>query len=181
MNIFLIILLIIGGLIALLLIIALFAPKKYRVERSIVINAPAPAIFEYTRFLKNQDNFSKWVMLDPAMQKTFTGTDGAPGFIYAWDGNKKAGKGEQEIKSVRNGQGIDIEIRFIKPFSGIAQGKIDISSIAPQQSKVNWSFDSSMAYPMNAMLLFLSMEKMIGKDLEITLSNLKSKLESGAA
>jgi hypothetical protein len=44
-------------------------------------------------------------------------------------------------------------------------------------STVKWNFDSKMAFPMNAMLLFMNMDKMLGKDMEISLNNLKQILE----
>ena len=60
-------------------------------------------------------------MLDPQAKKTFTGIDGTVGFIMAWDSkNKEAGKGEQEIKKIAEGQRVDFEIRFEKPFEGVA-------------------------------------------------------------
>jgi hypothetical protein len=50
------------------------------------------------------------------MKKEFRGTDGTDGFVYAWDGNKNAGSGEQEIKRITDGDRIDLEIRFARPF-----------------------------------------------------------------
>ena len=38
-------------------------------------------------------------------------------------------------------------------------------------------FDGKMNYPMNLMLLFMNMDKMIGKDFESGLKNLKTILE----
>src|SRR3546814_1199842 len=52
---------------------------------------------------------------------TLVRSDGTVGFVYAWDGNKKAGKGEQEIRGITEGRKIDLELRFIKPFEGIAK------------------------------------------------------------
>jgi hypothetical protein len=42
---------------------------------------------------------------------------------------------------------------------------------------VAWGFESKMKYPMNLMLLFMSMEKMVGNDLGTSLMNLKNILE----
>lgn len=170
-------LIIIAGLIALVLVIALFSKKGYTVQREIVINRPKQEVFNYIRLLKNQDHFSKWVMTDPNMKKEFRGTDGLVGFVYAWDGNKKAGKGEQEIMEITEGERLDVEIRFIKPFEGIAQVVFITTAIAEHQTKLSWSMTSAMKYPMNIMLLILNMENMLGKDLELSLSNLKTILE----
>lgn len=172
------IVLVILGVVALLLIVAAFAPKKYSLSRNIVINKPRIQVFDYIRQLKNQDHYNKWVMADPNMEKKYTGTDGTVGFIYAWDGNKKAGKGEEEIKALVPNEKLDIEIRFIKPFEAIALTPFSLESVSDQQTRVTWGMSSAMKYPMNIMLLFMNIEKMLGGDMEISLANLKRNLEN---
>jgi hypothetical protein len=173
------ILLIIAALIVLLFIIGLFSKKSYTIQRSIIINKPKQEVFDYIKLLKHQDHYSKWVMTDPHMKKTYTGTDGTVGFIYAWDGNKKAGQGEQEIMGIKDGEHLDVEVRFIRPFAGFAQTAFSTTAISNNQTKVTWGMSSTMKYPMNIMLLFMNMEKILGKDMEISLINLKNILEEG--
>ncbi len=50
-------------------------------------------------------------------------------------------------------------------------------SVQRDQTKVQWSFQSEMKYPMNVMLLIMNIEKLLGNDLEISLANLKRNLE----
>ena len=76
MNTLLVILVVVAILIALLLIVALFSKKEYTLEREITINKPKQEVFDYVKLLKNQDHYSKWVMMDPNMKKDFKGTDG---------------------------------------------------------------------------------------------------------
>lgn len=178
MNVILIILFGLLSLAALLLIIAAFAKKEYSVERDIIISKPKPIVFDYLKKLKNQDNFSKWAMMDSNMKKEFRGTDGTVGFVSAWDSNEKnVGKGEQEIKKITDGERIDYEIRFIKPFAGVANAYISTTMVSNNRTMVAWGFESKMKYPMNLMLLFMSMEKMVGNDLGTSLMNLKNILE----
>ena len=162
-------------IIAIPLIIALFVRKEYAVEREITINKPKLQVFDYVRHLKNQDRYSKWVMTDPKMKKEFRGTDGTVGFVYAWDGNQDAGKGEQEIKNISEGERVDVEVRFIKPFEGLAMAPITTETVSENQTRVKWGLKGKSTYPMNFMNLF--MDNMLGKDLEISLTNLKTILE----
>ena len=173
----LIILGIIGGIIALLLILALVAKKGYSVHREIVINQPRQEVFDYVKLIKNQDNYSKWVMTDPNMKKEFKGTDGTVGFIYGWNGNKQAGEGEQEIKNIVNGERVDVEIRFVRPFAAVGYGDMVLTPAPGNQTHVRWGMSSSMKYPMNVMLLFMNMDKLLGKDLDTSLNTLKGILE----
>ena len=175
MNIFIIILLVLAGAISLLFIIALFIKKDYTIHCEIIINAPLQKVFDYIKQLKNQDNFNKWVMVDPGMKKEFKGTDGTVGFIYAWNGNKKAGEGEQEIKSIVEGKSIETEIRFIRPFASVAYANMHTAAVSANQTKVSWSNAGAMKYPLNIMVSMV--EKMLAKDMDTSLSTLKSILE----
>lgn len=178
MNILLIILLLIVGLFVLLLIIGLFTKKEYAVERDIIINKPRQQIFEYIKYLKNHDNFSKWAKMDPEMKKEYKGTDGNVGFISAWDSDvKNVGKGEQEIVRITEGSRLNMALRFIKPFAATADAYMITEDVGTNQTKVRWGLESKMKYPMNLMLLFMNMDKMLGEDLKIGLINLKVLME----
>lgn len=172
------ILIVIGILIAIPLIVALFVKKDYAVEKEIVINKPKIEVFDYIKFLKNQDNYSKWNNLDPNMKKTYTGTDGTVGFISHWESdNEEVGWGEQEIKKITEGERIDFELRFIKPFEATEPAFMTTEAISENQTKVKWGFSGHMNYPMNLVMLFMDFEQMIGDDLQTGLTNLKSVLE----
>ena len=163
------------GVIVLLLVVALFVNKKYTVAREITINKPNTEVFNYIKHLKNQDHYSKWVMTDPNMKKTYRGTDGTVGFVYAWDGNDQAGQGEQEIKSLTEGEKLEIEIRFIRPFTSVAQAPMFTKAISPNQTKIKWTMTGGNPYPLNLMHLF--MDDLLGPDLETSLTTLKSIVE----
>jgi hypothetical protein len=165
------------ALIAIVLITALFVKKDYKVEREVIVNQPKEKVFDYIRHLKNQDQYSTFTMKDPDMKKEFKGTDAAVGFIYAWDGNSDAGKGEQEIKNITDGERIDMELRFMKPLKSRADAWLSTESVTAGQTKVKWGFKSSMPYPFNICRLFMNVENMLGKELQASLGNLKTNLE----
>ncbi|MBO9564854.1 MAG: SRPBCC family protein [Niastella sp.] len=176
MNIVIIILSIIGGLVTLLLVIALFVRNEYALTRSITINKPRQEVFDFVRYLKNQDRFNKWVMADPNMKKEFRGVDGTEGFVYAWESNKRGGKGEQEIKHIKEGEYLDLEVRFEKPFEAVAQTPFATESVNGDQTHITWGMSSRMKYPMNIMLLF-GIEKALAKDMDVSLTTLKRIVE----
>jgi hypothetical protein len=172
------ILVVIAILIAIPLIVALFVQKDYIVEREIIINKPKNEVFDYIKYLKNQNSFSKWATMDPKMEKTYTGTDGAVGFVSAWKSkNDQVGVGEQEIKKITEGERIDFELRFIEPFEATESAFMSTESVNENETRVKWGFSGHMSYPTNLMLLFLDFEKMIGDDLQTGLKNLKAELE----
>jgi len=167
---------IIIALLFLVIILALIAPKTYNVSRSITIKKPLSEVFSYVRFLKNQDNWSPWSEKDPNMNKTFTGVDGEIGFVSAWEGNKEVGSGEQEITKVIENEAIYSELRFFKPFKSTSNAYLKVEKDG-EETNVIWGFSGNNKFPMSIMMLFMSMDKMIGKDFEFGLNKLKSILE----
>lgn len=165
-------------ILTIIFVVPLFVRKDYSFYRDIVISRPKPEVFAFIRQLKNQELYSKWVMTDPDMKKEFRGTDGTVGFVYGWNGNAKAGEGEQEIKGIKEGEKIDIEIRFVRPFKGIAHTPLTTEALSENQTKVTWGMSGTQKYPMNLMNLFN--EALLGKDLGASLTNLKDILENKA-
>lgn len=173
------IVLIIVGLIAILLIAAIFVNKDYAVEKQIIINKPKSEVFEYIKHLKNQDNYSKWATMDPNMKKTYRGTDGTVGFVSAWESeDENVGVGEQEILKITEGERVDFELRFIKPFESTDAAYMTTEVLEDNQTRVRWGFNGHMDYPMNLMLLFMNFEEMIGGDFQQGLSKLKTIIEN---
>ena len=172
------VLLVIVGIVVLALVVALFVKKDYAVERQITINKPESVVFDFIKHLKNQDQYSVWNNLDPAMKKTYTGTDGTVGFISAWESaNKNVGKGEQEITNIVEDDRVDMKLRFKEPFEAEDNAYMATEAAGADQTNVKWGFKGKMAYPMNLMLLFVDMEGMLGKDLQAGLDKLKVVLE----
>lgn len=159
-------------------VIAIFMKKTYHVEREIVINKPLDSVYQFVKYLKNQEEFSKWSQMDPKMKKTFKGTDGTPGFISAWESEmEEVGTGEQEIVHIVPNERIDYELRFLKPFESTSQAFMSTQAVDSLHTKVTWGFDGKMNYPMNLTMLVMDFEGILGKDFEVGLSNLKSILE----
>jgi len=175
MNILITILLVVAGIIALLLIIALFMKREHYVKREIIINAPRQKVFDYIKLLKNQDEFNKHAMAGADRNREFKGTDGTVGYIYAWSGDKDAGAGEKEIKNIIEGKRIEMEIRFIKPMTTSADIIMEMESLPGDQTKVIWSNAGTLKYPVN--IFIPMMEKSIAKDMDSSLSTLKNILE----
>ncbi len=176
MNILFTILIVLAVIIAIPLIIALFVKKEYRIEEKISVNKSTSEVFDYVKFVKNQEHYSKWVMTDPTMKKTLTGTDGMVGFIYAWESEDKGvGQGAQEITAIIENKKLNTEIRFIKPFEGTSQVTMLTDSTGVNETGVTWIMEGKSKYPMNFMNLFMS--GVLHKDMQISLQNLKNNLE----
>ncbi len=165
------------ALVVIIAVLGLFAPKDFKVERSIVINKPSEVVFDYIKHLKNQNTWGVWAKKDPNIKQEYRGEDGTVGFVSAWEGNDEVGKGEQEIKNLVEGQRMETELRFMKPFESTNNGYMTTEKQGEGQTKVVWGMQGKSPFPFNVLGLFMSMDKMIGKDFEQGLTNLKSELE----
>jgi len=179
MSTLLTIVLIIVALVALLLIIALFVARDFAIEEAVIINKPRSLVFDYLKHIKNQDNFNPWSMMDPDMKKEYRGTDGTVGFVSTWESTKTKGpgQGEQEIKQVREGERLDLELRFIKPFASVSPAFFSTENTNTDQTKVTWGISGRMPYPMNLMIVGMGMNKQMGRELQNGLQTLKKVLE----
>lgn len=90
---------------------------------------------------------------------------------------KRSWLGRTGDKKITEGERIDFELRFIKPFEATEPAYMTTEAVNENQTKVVWGFSGHMNYPMNLMLLFMDMEEMIGGDLETGLNDLKTILE----
>ncbi len=166
-------------LIAIPLVVALFVKKDYHITREITINKPKHEVFEYIRFLKNQDNYSKWAIMDPEMKKSYKGTDGTVGFVSLWESkNGKIGVGEQEIVTIVEDEKLETKLRFKEPIENEDDATIVLTEVSANETKVAWTFKGAFPYPMNLIGLFIDADKEFGADLEFGLNKLKTILEN---
>ena len=165
------------AIVALFVILGLIAPKNYEVNREIVINKPLAEVFTYLKSLKNQDNWSPWAAKDPNMKKTFTGKDGEVGCVSAWEGNKDVGSGEQELMNIIENVVIESQLRFLKPFKSTSDAYLRVNKVE-NGTKVIWGFTGINKFPISIMMLFMNMDKTVGKDFEEGLDKLKKILEN---
>jgi len=147
-----------------------------KIERTILINKSRDEVFNYLKMTKNQDNFSVWNMTDLSMKKQYSGVDGTVGFIYSWDSNSKnVGAGEQETKAIEAGKKIEFEVRFFRPMKNTGKVNFMLTDGINGGTNVTWVFESPSKFPF---VLFAPIfKRMLGKDLEQGLANLKKILE----
>lgn len=170
-------LIVVLSLVAIIVLLGIIAPSNYDISREITVEKPVPEVFNYLRSLKKQDSWSPWAEKDPNMEKSFTGSDGEVGCISSWKGNKEVGKGEHELKKIVENEIIESELRFLKPFKSTSNAYLKVAEEG-NGTKVTWGFSGKNIFPFSIMMLFMNMDKQVGKDFEYGLKRLKSILEN---
>lgn len=164
------------AVIAVILILAAMRPDTFRIERRITIQAAPEKVYALLDDFHHWASWSPWEKLDPAMNRSFSGTASGKGAGYAWQGNKKVGKGSMEILESQPGARLVIKLDFFEPFEAHNMARFDL---VPQagETAVTWAMFGPSPFMMKIMHLFMNMDTMVGKDFEDGLNNLKANAE----
>ncbi|MEQ1590148.1 MAG: SRPBCC family protein [Gallionella sp.] len=162
--------------IAVILIYASTKPDTFTVERSAVINAVPEKVFAQINDLHNWTAWSTWEKMDPQMKKTYSGAASGVGAMYAWEGNKKVGKGSMEITESVPDSKVQIKLDFIEPFEGHNMADLVLQAQG-DGTRVNWKMYGPSPFVTKLFGVFVNMDKMIGKDFEDSFANLKQVTE----
>ena len=162
--------------IAAVLILAATKPDTLRVQRATSIKAPAEKIFPLINDFHQWGSWSPYETKDPAMKRTFGGAESGKGAVYAWDGNNNVGSGRMEILDSSHPSKIVIKLDFFKPFEGHNTAEF---TMLPQgdATSLTWAMHGPARFMSKLMQVFMNMDRMIGKDFEVGLSNLKKLTE----
>ena len=173
----------VAGIVVSVLVVAVIAvvvlasmkPDEFRIERSATINASPEKVLPLVNDFHNWPGWSPWEKLDPNLQRTFDGPASGKGAIYAWNGNDKVGQGRMEILESAPTQ-LDIKLDFIKPFASSNRTEFVLH---PQgdATVVTWTMTGPSQFITKLMGVFFSMDKMVGKDFEKGLAQLKAAAE----
>ena len=162
--------------IAAVLVLAATKPDTFRVERAAMLSAPADKIYPLIADFHQWLNWSPWEGKDPALKRTYSGAERGQGAVYAWDGNKNVGSGRMEILEASSPSKIVIKLDFLKPFEAHNVAEF---TMLPQGGATNviWVMHGPAPFMSKVMQVFMNMDRMIGKDFETGLANLKTITE----
>ena len=173
------ILLAVVAIVVIILVLASRQPDSFRVERRATIDASPDRIFPLINDFHRWNAWSPWEKLDPAMNRVFDGPPSGVGSSYAWKGNSKAGEGRMEIVDSRPASRVGLKLDFIKPWKSSNTTDFDLASNGAG-TDIRWSMSGPHTMMSKVMSLFITMDKLVGKDFEEGLANLKRVAEAPA-
>ena len=98
----------------------------FEVTRSESIAAPPERLHGLIDDFHRWREWSPWEELDPNMKRDYSGAESGVGARYAWEGNRKAGKGNMEITDVQP-QRVEVRLTFEKPWKATNQVVFDLT------------------------------------------------------
>lgn len=166
----------IACVIAAVLAFAATEPDTFRVQRSASIKAAPDKIFVHINDLRSFGAWSPYEKKDPDMKRAYSGAASGKGAVYAWEGNGEVGKGRMEITESSAPGKIAMKLDFENPFE--AHNIIEFTMVPKGDfTEVTWAMHGPAPSLAKIMHLFFNMDKMVGKDFEAGLANLKSIAE----
>jgi uncharacterized protein YndB with AHSA1/START domain len=164
------------ALVGALLLYAATKPDTFRVQRSISIQAPPEKIFAVLNDFHQSESWSPYEKKDPAMKRAFSGPESGKGAVYQFEGNKEVGKGRLTITDTTPSSKVVIALDMSEPFEGHNTVEYTLDANGGS-TEVTWAIHGHQPYIGKVMSLFIDCDKMIGKDFEVGLANLKALSE----
>jgi uncharacterized protein YndB with AHSA1/START domain len=151
-------------------------PGSFRVERSVTIQAPPKRVYPLVSDIRAQNSWSPWDKKDPALKRSYSGAKTGVGSVYEWDGNKEVGQGRLEITQAVAPSMVVMSLDFVRPMAGHS---VAAFALEPKEggTEVTWSISGPMPFASKLISVFCDMDKMIGKDFEAGLADLKALAE----
>jgi len=168
-------------LLALAVVVLTFAstrPNDFSVKRSIEIKAPPEKVFALIDDFRQWPKWSPWEKLDPNLRRTLSGAESGRGSVYEWEGDRRVGAGRMEILESVPHTRVDIKLSFLKPFKAENRTVFTITPVGGN-SNVLWEMTGTSNLMFKVMGMFMSMDKMVGRDFEKGLAALKAVAERG--
>jgi hypothetical protein len=122
--------------------------------------------------------WSPWEDVDPNLEREYSGAESGPGAKYAWEGNRRAGKGNMEIVS-STPERIEVRLAFEKPWNATNQVVFDLTPSGGTATDVTWRMNGRTTGFQSLFTKLVPMDRLVGKDFEKGLARLKAAAESG--
>lgn len=160
-----------------LLLYAATKPDTFLVQRSASIKAPAEKIFPLINDLRSFNRWNPYEKKDPGIQGRYSGPSSGQGAAYAFEGNKEVGKGSIEIIEAMPPRKVTMKLNMLEPFE--ARNIVEFTvQPAGETTQVTWAMHGPSPFVAKLIGTFVNMDRMIGKDFEAGLANLKQVAES---
>ncbi len=151
----------------------------FEVVRSTTIAAEPDRVHGLIDDFHQWRRWSPWEDVDPALRRDYSGPDSGVGARYAWEGNRKAGKGEMEILG-STPERIDVRLTFEKPWKATNRVAFELTP-AGDTTGVTWRMTGTNTGFAALFSRFVSMDRMVGGDFDRGLARLKAAAEDPSA
>lgn len=162
-----------GAVVLLVVVVGVFLPSTGQLERETTIDAPSATVFALINDFHRMMEWSPWIEADPNAKVQFSGPEMGVGAVVRWDGEVIGQGSLTNVESV--------------PFERVV-GQLDLGGIPALSTfslsqtdggtDVVWKFDIDFGIDLAGRYFGLFIDRIVGRDYENGLVNLKTLAES---
>jgi len=157
--------------------VAAIAPRKIAASEKQIIPCPQETVFNFLRYLENQQSMSFWPNWEAENQPIASGTDGEMGYSLNF---ANAGKslGSFRLRRVIDYSFIECMLIYSGKQRAVWTTYISLAPHSENSTEVTWGFWSNVPYPRNITLLFANPSANYKKSIGASLQMVAEKLNS---
>jgi hypothetical protein len=110
--------------------------------------------------------------MDPNAINTYDGPESGVGAKMSWQGNNDVGTGSMTIVESTPNSLINIKLEFTKPMEATNMSTFTLSAVESGTS-VNWAMTGKHNFVGKIFNIFMSMDKMVGREFDKGLAQIK--------
>lgn len=167
------VLLVVGVIIGLLLIVSLFLPASFKVERTTTVQAPPDSVYKLLADFKEWNSWSPWLEKEPTMQFERSAETNKVGSFQKWK-SQSQGNGEMTFSTLDPGKTVGYKLVFDESMQ--SDGQLALSPEG-DATKVTWTMTGDAGMNPVARYFGLMMDGFVGPDFEKGLANIKKVAE----
>jgi hypothetical protein len=161
--------------VGLLLVYAATRPGSFQIARSASINCTPDQLFPLISDLKSVNTWNPYALRDPNAKASYSGPASGKGAAHAFEG-PKSGTGRLEIVDATAPAQVTMRLTMVKPMQADNTVRFTLEPRG-HSTTVTWAMDGKTPFLGKIVSLFLDCDRMVGKDFEEGLANLRLMAE----
>lgn len=157
----------------------LLLSPKFKVSRTVTINTTPDKVYALVANPRAWKQWSVWNRRDPSMAMTYSGAESGAGAVWEWK-SASEGDGRMRFTAAEPPQRMAYEL-FFPDFGTTSTGEFRFEAPAGSTpagtTAVTWSIDGDMGSNPLYRWFALAADRLIGRDFEAGLNNLKAVAE----
>lgn len=163
-------------LVVAVVVVGLFLPKQYDVERSITIDAPPEVVFAYLNDLEKWEAWEPFSKADPTIVTTLGDPSAGLGATQSWTGD--SGDGSLTFTMADPDKGIAYDLNF----EGFDPSSSEMTyEVVDGKTVLTWSMEGEITTPVIGGYFVMMMDAMVAPMYDDGLANIRKVAEAEAS
>ena len=164
-----------------LLLYAALRSNIFRIARSTIIDAAPETIFAILNDLRRGAEWSPFERQDPNLKPVFTGPATGTGATMEWSGSKQIGAGRFSIVESVAPTHLVAALDMYRPMKASNQVTYTLEPVSARRTRLTWAMEGQMNFVARLFGTVCNSEKMVGKEFDKGLADLKRIAEQETA